>query len=91
MAFTESFHEYKDWNFRIRAVVNNGIRSTIFKDVPTTNPNSLTGIKRLYLREKGWEYKDVNILIDETKAFIDNHKDNLIKSLIYQKQKHKIL
>lgn len=87
---TESFHNYKNWDFRIRAVTNNGIWSDIFKDVPTTNPNSLTGIKRLYLRKKGWNFMEVNKLIQQTKDFIDNHEKNLIESLIRQKLKHKI-
>lgn len=87
MAFTESFHEYKGWNFKIRCVVNNGIWSTIFKDVPTDNPNSLTGFKRLPLRQKGWEYMDVDKLIQQTKDFIDNHESNLFMSLENQKKK----
>lgn len=87
MAFTESFHEYKGWCFKIRAVVNNGIWSTIFKDVPTDNPNSPTGFKRLSLRQKGWEYMDVDKLIQQTKNFIDNHESNLLMSLARQKEK----
>ncbi len=87
---TESFHNHKGWDFRIRAVTNHGIWSNIFKDVPTNNPNSLNGIKRLYLREKGWTYMEVDKLIQQTKDFIDNHEDNLFKSLEQQKLKFKI-
>lgn len=88
---TESFHNYNGWGFRIRAAKNNGIWTTTFKDTPTGNINSKTGIKRLYLREKGWTYKEVDKLIKETKNFIDNHEENLFKSLEKQKIKHKIL
>jgi hypothetical protein len=87
---TESFHQYKNWDFRIRCVTGNGIWSDIFKDVPTTNPNSLTGIKRLYLRKKGWSYMEVDTLIQMTKNFIDNHEDLLFQSLERQKEKHKL-
>jgi hypothetical protein len=89
-SITESFHNYKGWDFRIRTVKNNGIWSTIFRDLPTSNPNSKTGIKRLYLREKGWEYMNVDKLIQQTKDFISNHEDNLFKSLERQKLKYKI-
>ena len=89
MAFTESFHVYKGWNFKIRAVVGNGIWSTIFKDVPNvTSPN---GMKRLPLRQKGWTYMEVDRLIQQTKDFIDSHEKNLCMSLEQQKKKHKLL
>lgn len=87
---TESFHQYKGWDFRIRAVEYNGIWSDIFKDVPTTNSNSLTGVKRLYLRKKGWSFMEVDKLIQQTKNFIDNHEKNLLHSLERQKLKHNI-
>jgi hypothetical protein len=86
---TESFHNYKNWDFRIRAVTNNGIWSHIFKDVP--NPKSPNGIKRLYLRQKGWNFMKVDKLIQQTKDFIDNHESNLFKALDYQKLKHRII
>lgn len=87
---TESFHHYKNWDFRIRAVEDNGIWSDIFKDVSTNNPNSKTGIKRLYLRKKGWSFMEVDKLIQQTKDFIDKHESNLFQSLEHQKLKHKI-
>jgi hypothetical protein len=85
---TESFHCYKNWDFKIRCVENNGIWSTIFKDVP--NIKSPNGLKRLPLRQKGWEYMDIDKLIQQTKDFIDNHESNLFQSLEFQKKKHNI-
>ena len=87
---TESFHKHKDWDFRIRTVTNNGIWSNIFKDVKTDNFNSKTGVKRLYLRQKGYNFIEVNKLIEQTKTFIDNHESNLIQSLKQQLEKHNI-
>lgn len=84
---TESFHNYKGWDFRIRAVKNNGIWSNIFKDIS----NEQGRIKRLYLRQKGWNFMEVEKLIQQTKNFIDNHEDNLFKSLEFQKLKHNII
>ena len=83
---TESFHNYKGWDFKIRCY--NGIWSTIYKDVP--NIKSPNGLKRLPLRQKGYVFLEVDKMIQETKDFIDNHESNLIKSLEYQKLKHNI-
>jgi hypothetical protein len=85
---TQSFHQYKGWDFIIRCVENNGIWSIIYKDVPTKNPNSPTGFKRLKLREKGFVFVPVEEMIKKTKDFIDNYEPNLFKSLEYQKEKH---
>lgn len=85
---TESFHIHKGWNFKIRAVPDNGIWSTIFIDVP--NEKSPNGTKRLSLRQKGWVYMEVDKLIKQTINFIDNHESNLLQSLQQQKLKHKI-
>jgi len=78
---TESFHKYKNWDFRIRAVTLGGISADIFRDVSTNNPNSPTGIKRLYLRTKTYNFMLPDMLIQKTKNFIDNHESNLIMSL----------
>ncbi len=83
---TESFHKHKGWDFKIRAVTNNGIWSTIFIDIP--NEFSPNGIKRIPLRQKGWEFMEVDKLILQTKEFIDNHEDNLHLSIDYQMHKH---
>lgn len=85
---TESFYHYKGWDFKIRCVEDNGIWSTIFKDVP--NPSSPNGMKRLPLRQKGWNFMEIDKLIQQTKNFIDNHEANLFNSLKFQKLKHKI-
>ena len=87
---TESFHQYKGWDFKIRAIEGNGIWSTIFKDLPRTNLKGETTIKRLPLRQKGWLFMEVDKLIQQTKDFIDNHEKNLFYSLERQKLKHHI-
>lgn len=88
---TQSFHNYKGWDFSIRAIEGNGIWSTIFKDLPRTNLKGETLTKRLPLRQKGWSFMEVDKLIQQTKDFIDNHESNLYKSLETQKIKHHIL
>ena len=77
---TETFHQYKGWDFKIRCVQSNGIWYYIYKDVP--NPTSPNGMKRLYLRMKGFSFVPIDEIIQKAKNFIEDHEDLLLKSLV---------
>ncbi len=74
---TESYHVYKDYSIRLRAITNGGFGFAIFKEVE--NSLSPNGIKRVYLRKKTYNFTSSEALMKEAKSYIDNHSDNLIK------------
>jgi hypothetical protein len=72
---TESFQSYKGYIIRLRAVTGNGFWYAIIKEVP--NEASPNGIKKLYLRQKGWNFIEPEVLLQKAKDYIDNHAANL--------------
>ena len=73
---TESFQEYKGYLIRLRAVTYNGFWYAIIKEVPNTkSPN---GIKKLYLKQQGYNFIKPNDLLKKAIDYIDNHEINLI-------------
>jgi len=72
---TESFYPYKGYIIRLRAVTYNGFWYAIIKEV--NNTNSPGGIKKLYLRQKGWNYIDPEILLQKAKTYIDEYSNVL--------------
>lgn len=76
---TESFHPYKGYIIRLRAVTFNGIWYAIIKEIP--NKNSPNGIKKVYLRQRGYNFiKPENLLI-QAKHYIDNFPIKLEEKL----------
>lgn len=72
---TESFHNYKGYIIRLRAVTNNGFWYAIIKEIPcSTSPG---GIKKLYLRKIGYNFILPENLLNKAKHYIDNHSNNL--------------
>lgn len=80
---TESHHNYKGYDIRLRAVIGNGFWFIISKKVP--NENSPGGIRNVNLTRKGFAFILPDILLDKAKEYIDKHEDNLIKNLNKQK------
>jgi hypothetical protein len=76
---TESFHPYKGYVIRLRAVTDNGFGFSIIKEVP--NATSPGGIKKLYLREKRYAFTNAEALMKEAINYIDNHESNLIQKI----------
>jgi len=74
---TESFHEYKGYTIRLRAVLGNGFWYSIIKTAP--NPPSPDGIKKLYLRDIGYNFIEPKELLEKAKNYIDNYSDILEK------------
>ena len=76
---TETFYTYKDYSIRLRAVTNGGFGYAIIKEVPSvTSPN---GVKKLYLRKRTYNFTSSGWLLEQAKAYIDNHEENLISKL----------
>lgn len=82
---TESFHEYKGYVIKLRAVTYNGFWYSIIK--LAFNKTSPNGIKNLYLREKGYNFILAKDLLQEAKNYIDNFSNELEKK--YEKLKLK--
>ena len=83
---TESFHHYKGYKIRLRAVTFNGFWYAIIKEIP--NNSSPNGTKNLYLVQKGWNFIKSDDLLAKAINYIDNHNDNLIKKIeLYSSQK----
>ena len=72
---TESFQNYKNYIIRLRAVTNNGFWYAIIKEIPSSS--SPDGVKKLYLRKKGYNYILPEKLLLEAKNYIDNFSNNL--------------
>ena len=51
---TESFHKYKGYTVRLRAVTGNGFWYAIIKQKP--NASSPDGMKNIYLRKMGFNF-----------------------------------
>ena len=73
---TESFHEYKGYTIRLRAVTGNGFWYDIIKTKP--NQSSPGGVKRIYLRKVGYDFIKSEQLLQKAKNYIDNHEADLI-------------
>ena len=74
---TESFQEYKGYIIRLRAVTNNGFWYDIIKEIPSiSSPN---GIKKIYLRKKGWNFIKPDVLLSKAKQYIDEFSPQLDK------------
>jgi len=74
---TESFHKYKGYTIRLRAVLGNGFWYSVIKTVP--NSLSPNGIKKLYLRNIGYNFIEPEELLEKAKKYIDNYSDILEK------------
>ena len=72
---TESFHNYKGYIIRLRAVTYNGFWYAIIKEIP--NVSSPNGIKKLYLKQKGYHFIRPEELLQKAKNYIDNHENNI--------------
>lgn len=72
---TESFHNYKNYIIRLRAVTGNGFWYAIIKEVPCQK--SPGGIKKLYLKKEGYNFISPEKLLNKAKNYIDNHSSNL--------------
>lgn len=72
---TESYHNYKGYIIRLRAVTNNGFWYAIIKQIPNeTSPN---GIKNIYLRKQGFNFILPEKLLEKAKNYIDSYPNNL--------------
>lgn len=72
---TESFHEYKGYIIKLRAVTYNGFWYKIIKQVPSEkSPN---GIKNMLLRERGWNFIKPALILQKAKDYIDQFPTQL--------------
>lgn len=77
---TESFHNYKGYIIRLRAVTNNGFGYAIIKEIPSlSSPN---GIKKIYLRRITFNFIEPDMLLQKAKNYIDNYSENLEQKFI---------
>lgn len=72
---TESYHAYKDYQVRIRAVTNGGMGFSIFRYYP--NPSKMNETKRVKLREKIYRFTSADSLLKEAYNYIDQYDDRL--------------
>lgn len=72
---TESNHDYKGYNIRLRAVTNNGFWYKIEKFIP--NPTSPNGLKRIILRQRGYNFIRPSESLQKAKDYIDEFSDVL--------------
>ena len=78
---TESYHSYKGYTIKLRAVSYNGFWYKIIKQAPNeTSPN---GIKNLLLRERGFNFILPADLLKKAKDYIDAFSDKLEEKYIY--------
>lgn len=73
---TESFHKYKEYTIRLRAVTHNGFGYSIIKQ--KENKTSPNGLKNIYLRNIRYNFISSSELLQKAKDYIDNFEVNLI-------------
>lgn len=81
----ETFYDYKDFKIRLRSGHCIGFGFNIFKEAK--NANSPNGLKRVYLREKRYNFSSSKQLLNEAKAYIDNHSEHLYDKFNKRKPK----
>ena len=74
---TESIYEYKGYFIKLRSAPFKGFGFKIYKI--KENILSPNGIKKIFLREKTYNFTTSEKLLFEAKNYIDNHENNLIK------------
>lgn len=74
---TESFHEYKGYIIRLRAVTNSGFSYSIIKKIQ--NDKSPNGFKNIYLRKITYNYIKPGVLIQKAYDYINEFEHLLIE------------